>query len=236
MYFDGIGRISDYVKTAQFEQKWQQKKSEMFATSKNSNKASAFLTPDNDWIKTKRIEDIKNKMKSGRRLSFDEKEFLRVHDPALYEKAIKIEKERDEFRRALANCKTKEEAMRLKTSKSLELRTEAQAMSCKFKDGQEKDDSEFIAMRMMAIFDEFADFVKSEEYKDIPNEYEKDDEESEDTENNEHTGKSGKSKKPKFKKVKLTLNEGPERLLYFQHEYSKTKALRTELGRVVQSG
>jgi len=193
MYFNGIGRISDYVKTVQFEQKWQ----------RNSNPVSAFLKSDNDFFKTKKIEDIKNKMKSGKRLSHDEKEFLRINDPALYEKAIKIEKERDEFRRALANCKTKEEVMRLKVSKSLELKTEAQAMSCKFKDGQEKDDSEFIAMRMMAIFDEFADFIKSEEYSDIPNEYEKEEEESEGMEDTEI---SGKSKKPKFKKIKLTLN------------------------------
>jgi hypothetical protein len=202
MYFNGIGRITDYIKTAQFEQKWQQKKIEISATnSKNSNKVSAFLNPDNDWIKTKRIEDINNKMNSGRRLSHDEKEFLRIHAPDLYEKAVKIEKERDEFRRALSNCKTKEEAMRLKTLKCMELKTELEAMSCKFKGGEKQGDEEFIIMRMMAIFDEFAEFIKSEEYEDIPNEYEKDDEESEGTEN------SGKSKKSKFKKAKLKLNE-----------------------------
>ena len=196
MYFNGIGRITDYIKTAQFEQKWQQKKIEIStANPKNSNPVSAFLKSDNDWIKTKRIEDIKNKMKSGRRLSHEEKEFLRIHAPDLYEKAIKIEKERDEFRRALSNCKTKEEAALLKTSKSLELKTEADATSCKTKDGKELGDLEFIAMRMMAIFDEFANFIKSEEYADIPSEYEKDDE------------NSGKGKKFKFKKIKLTLNE-----------------------------
>jgi len=200
MYFNGIGRITDFIKTAQFEQKWQQKKIEISAAnSKSGNKVSAFLNSDNDWIKTKRIEDIKNKMKSGRRLSHEEKEFLRIHAPALYEKAIKIEKERDEFRRALANCKTKEEAMRLKTSKSLELKTEADAMSCKTKDG-EQGDMEFIIMRMMAISDEFTNFIKSKEYADIPSEYEKDDEEG--------TGEnSEKAKKPKFKKPKLTLKE-----------------------------
>ncbi|MDR1829328.1 MAG: hypothetical protein LBQ76_01010 [Candidatus Fibromonas sp.] len=202
MYFNGIGRITDFIKTAQFEQKWQQKKIEISAAnSKNSDKVSAFLNPDSDWIKTKRIEDIKNKMKSGRRLSHEEKEFLRIHEPKLYEKAMKIEKERDEFRRALSNCKTKEEAMRLKTSKCLELKIEADATSCKTKDGGEQGDMEFIAMRMMAIFDEFANFIKSEEYASIPNEYEEDDEEGEDTENN---GKGGKSK---FKKAILPLKE-----------------------------
>jgi hypothetical protein len=193
MYFNGsIGRITDYIKTAQLEQKWRQK---------DSKSVSAFLNPNEDCLKSKRLGDITNKMKSGKRLSHDEKEFLRIHAPDLYEKAMKIEKERDEFRRALANCKTREEVMRLKAAKSLELQAEAQAMSGKSKETKDQGYSEFMAMRMMAIFDEFADFVKSEEYADIPNEYEKNDEEGESMEKN---GKGGKSK---FKKAKLTLNE-----------------------------
>jgi len=208
MYFNGIGRITDYVKTVQFEQKWQQKKIEIsMANSKDRSQASASSKLNNDWIKTKRIDDIKNKMKSGRRLSYDEKEFLRIHAPDLYEKAVKIEKERDEFRRALSNCKTKEEAMRLKALKCMELKTELEAMSCKLKGGEKQGDEEFIIMRMMAVFDEFADFIKSEEYEEIPNEYEKIAEESENTEESKNTEKNGKGKKPKLKKIKLTLNE-----------------------------
>jgi hypothetical protein len=203
MYFNGsIGRISDYIKTVQLEQKWQQKKIEIsMAKPKDDKRVSAFLNPDEDWFKSKRLGDITNKMKSGKRLSHDEKEFLRIHAPDLYEKAMKIEKERDEFRRALANCKTKEEVMRLKAAKSLELQAEAQAMSGKSKETKDQGYSEFMAMRMMAIFDEFADFVKSEEYTDIPNEYGENDEKSEGTE------KSEEGKKSRFKKVKSTLNE-----------------------------
>jgi len=145
MHFNGgIVRIAAYIKTALFEQKWQPKKI----------KISAAKSKDDN------LEDIKNKMKSGRRLSRDEKAFLENHAQDL-EKAVKIEKERDEFRRALANCKTKEEAKWLHTSKSLELQTDARTMS----------DSEFIVMKMMAIFDEFADFTKSKEYANIPSEY-----------------------------------------------------------------
>jgi len=36
---------------------------------------------------------------------------------------------------------------------------------------------EFISMRMMAMVDEFAEFVKSSEYDDMPNEHELNDEE-----------------------------------------------------------
>jgi hypothetical protein len=227
MYFgEVIGRITNYVKTAQLEQKWQQKKFEM---SGDKSKETGSI---NDWMKAKRIGDIKNKMKSGKRLSFEEKEFLRIHAPDLYEKAMKIEKERDEFRKALEKCKTKEEAMRVQTSKALELQTEAQALSGDSKTGKDQGYSEFMAMRMMAIFDEYADFTKSKEYAEKPNEYEKDEEETEnvmeyvgryeksenaenaendeDVENNgevKNNEKSKKSGKPKFRKINAPSNE-----------------------------
>jgi hypothetical protein len=60
MYFNGIGRITDYIKTAQLEQKWQQKKIEIStAKAKDGNPVSALLNPNNDWLKAKRIEEIK---------------------------------------------------------------------------------------------------------------------------------------------------------------------------------
>ncbi|MCL1967194.1 MAG: hypothetical protein FWF67_04870, partial [Fibromonadales bacterium] len=74
MYFSGsIGRITDYVRTAQLEQDWQKKKIELSGAKSEDTKRA------DDWIKAKRVEDIKNKMKSGRRLSHDEKEFLRIN-------------------------------------------------------------------------------------------------------------------------------------------------------------
>jgi len=241
MYFgEVIGRITNYVKTAQLEQKWQQKKIEMAGEkSKSANEI-------NDWKKAKRVEEIKNKMKSGKRLSFEEKEFLRVNAPDLYEKAMKIEKERDEFRRALEKCKTKEEAQRLQAAKALELQTEAQAMSCKLKDGKERDENEFMAMRMMAIFDEYADFTKSKEYAEKPNEYEENKEESEnvmeysvngeesedaenseDVENNEevkNNEKSIKSGKAKFKKINVPTNE---RIILESYKLNNMKILNS---------
>ncbi|MDR2582384.1 MAG: hypothetical protein LBC75_02765 [Fibromonadaceae bacterium] len=245
MYFgEVIGRITNYVKTAQLEQKWQQKKFEM---SGDKSKETGGV---NDWMKAKRIGDIKNKMKSGKRLSFEEKEFLRINAPDLYEKAMKIEKERDEFRRALEKCKTKEEAMRLQTSKALELQTEAQAMSCKFKDGQERDESEFIAMRMMAIFDEYADFTKSKEYSEMPNEYEENenvmeynvkDEENENAENDEDVENNGevtnneknkKSRKSKFRKINAPSNE---RIILESYKLNTMKILNSPYGKPMRS-
>jgi hypothetical protein len=106
---------------------------------------------DRDWLKARRLENVKNKIKFGRKLSCDEKVFLKIHALDLYEKTMKIEEERDEFRRVLANCKTKQEAMLVRTSKSMELRMETKS----------KDNLEYVTMRMMAMLDEFSDFAKS---------------------------------------------------------------------------
>jgi recombinational DNA repair ATPase RecF len=109
-----------------------------------------------DCIKAKKLGDVRNKMKLGRKLSYDEKAFLKIYSSDLYEKAKKIEEERDEFRRALTNCKTKEEARRTQIKKSMELQMEQ----------KNEDDLEFITtrmMRMMGILDEFSNFSKSKD-------------------------------------------------------------------------
>ena len=80
----------------------------------------------------------------------------------MYEKAIKVEEERDEFRHALENCKTKGEARQTQVLKSMELQMET----------KNKGDLDFITtrmMRMMGILDEFSDFAKSKEYNAFPN-------------------------------------------------------------------
>jgi len=154
MRFDSIGCGADYIKIAQFEQKFPQKKVEVSEISPEGC--------EGDRLRDKRLGDVRTKMKLGRKLSYDEKVFIKLNAHDLYKKAIKVEEERDEFRRALANCKTKEEAKRLQITKSMELQTET----------QNKGDLEFVTtrmMRIMGILDEFSHFAKSEEYKELPN-------------------------------------------------------------------
>jgi len=145
----------DYIKTVNFEQKLPQKRVEVSEEKSEDGEL--------DCIKAKKLGDVRNKMKLGRKLSYDEKVFLKIYSSDLYEKAKKIEEERDEFRRALANCKTKEEARRTQITKSMELQMET----------KNKGDLEFITtrmMRMMSILGEFSDFAKSKEYGELPNE------------------------------------------------------------------
>ena len=145
-------RVFVYVKTTQPETKGQQKKLEPVA----QNGFSAFLKQNNEVKKATTLECITNKIKFGKRLTRDEMEFLKIHNPELYSKAVKIEKEREEYRRALRDCKTKEEARNLHLAKVF----------------QPKMDVEL----KMALFDEFTEFLKSNEFEELPSEREFDEE------------------------------------------------------------
>jgi len=124
----GLGCMADYFKIS--------------AIKSNEN--------DSDWLEARRLEGVKNKMKLGRKLSFDDKVLLKIRALDLYEKAMQIEEERDEFRKALSNCQTKQEAQELKTTKSEELQTEA----------KDNGNLEFTNMRLMAVLNEFSGFTK----------------------------------------------------------------------------
>jgi len=146
------GSIFNYVKIPQVEAKLQQKQPDSVAP----NGFSEFLKQNNETKKAAALECISNKIKFGKRLTRDEMEFLKIHNPDLYARAVKIENEREEHRRALRNCKTKEEARNLHIAKAF----------------QPKMDSDV----KMALFDEYIEFVKSGEYKELPNERELDEE------------------------------------------------------------
>jgi len=152
MRFNSIGCVMGYVKTAKIEHKLPQRKVEFSEAKPKECEQSN--------IKAEKMEDIKDKIKFGKRLFYDEKVFIRINALDLYEKAMKIEEERDEFRRALANCKTKEETQRIQISKSMILQSET----------KNKEDLGFITMRLMAMLHEVSDFAKSKEYDELPNE------------------------------------------------------------------
>jgi hypothetical protein len=97
------------------------------------------------------LKQISFKMMCGKRLSREEKEFLKQHSPEIYEKAIRIEKDREEYRKAWKSCKTREEALQFHIVTAM----------------QPSMDPD----KKMALFDEFTDFANSREYTDLPNEW-----------------------------------------------------------------
>ena len=174
------GRLFDHVQTMKLEAKWQQKKLDFITLPKENDKTkksvSGNFLQSNDFIKTTVMQRVDLKMKSGKRLTHDEMEFLKVHAPDKYIKALKIEKEREEYRKALQNCRTKEDVRRVQAVKAMQLHEEASAIPDK-NSAQGKEDLEFLAMRLAALLDEFSEFVKSGEYDELPEKSDSDEEE-----------------------------------------------------------
>lgn len=116
-----IGSLNQYGKILKMQQQWSAKKSDpKLITSKsdlNSSLIEAMKPQEKEYSLEeiqKKVEDMKSKLRSGGRLTPQEKEFLSKNAPDVYSEVISIEKERDAFSVRLRACKTKQEAESVK--------------------------------------------------------------------------------------------------------------------------
>lgn len=104
---------------------------------------------------SKKVSDIRTKLKAGKKLSAKEMRLLREHAPDLYKKAEAVQQERKNFKEALKNCKTKDEVQRLFSQKMELSMTVAK---------QDQELGEYMAAAMQ---DEHTNFAKSDDYKSM---------------------------------------------------------------------
>ncbi|MCL1947672.1 MAG: hypothetical protein FWF51_11100 [Chitinivibrionia bacterium] len=140
---------------------------------KNSKTKKDIYVPapkirESEEAKGKKLSSIFAKMAAGKRLSHVEMEYLRENSPEWYEKAKQLEQEREQYRRALENCKTKDQARILHTQKMAQVMASFKAA----KASKSGDAMTFVSMQAATATDEFGDFVKSDKYEELPNEYE----------------------------------------------------------------
>ena len=108
-----------------------------------------------------RLKAIEGRLKAGKKISGADMAFLRKHSPALFEKALYIAKEREEYRRRLNKSKTRDEADRVHMHKMQQFSHESK---------QKGVDSEFLSMRVAAIMDERADYLANGSYRKVKRE------------------------------------------------------------------
>lgn len=101
----------------------------------------------------KKIEDIKMKLKSGKRLSESEMNFLKKHAPDLYKKAQVAEAERQSYKQAIKSCKTKDDVQKVFLEKM------RQSLSVS------DMDQEMAEYMSAAVQQEHIKFTKSDDYK-----------------------------------------------------------------------
>ena len=166
MSINNIGRINDHLKTANLEIKWQQRKNSPFIpdnpNKKEENTITSLIKQNEETQKTETMQRIDRKLKTGKKLSVAEMDYLRKNAPDLYAKAVKIETEREEYRRALSRCKTKEEAEQLHTEKTMMLLAESSAVAGNPYIPKERKQEllEFTAMRAAALNNEFYEHMQ----------------------------------------------------------------------------
>ena len=173
MNIQTVGLISEYIKGKRFEMKWQERKANSFTPKDDGDSIISLMRKQHeDMNRAVRLQRIEGKLKAGERLSGPDMEYLRVNSPDMYEKALKIENERKEYRRALERSKTKEEAQALHMSRTQQFLVEAKAVSNNpnIPEDKKKELLTEIAMRAAAIFNEYVDFSKSEKYRELPSE------------------------------------------------------------------
>ena len=155
--------------------KEQQKKLERQNESKNTSyQLESILNKDEDPEKIQaKLKSIRAKLELGKKLTAAELEYLRLHDPMLYMKAIKIEMSRKIMREQIKNSKTKEEVQRVVSSNMSGVR------------GTKED----VQMEQAAITDESAKAMKSKRYNELPTTEEKRREEREEKHSTLYTNK-----------------------------------------------
>lgn len=177
-----VTSINTYTKSMEMKMKWQKKQS--------SSDYTADGTTSLDSSTRKQLEDIREsqkdgskqmaaqielKMMSGKRLSAEEMDYLKEHDPETYKKAKAIEMEREAYERELKNCKTKEEVQRVKAAHAATAldRVNDIKNNPNIPSGKKLELIKQEHFKASALDDTMRTFTKSGEYQKLPTEAER---------------------------------------------------------------
>lgn len=118
-----VTSLTSYTKSMAMKMKWQKKQAEgdyspdrlTSAENTSDKRTDEIRYPKSD--RSSRMEaDIELKLNSGKKLTAEEMQYLKEHNPETYQKAKNIERERESYEKELASCKTKEEVEMVKAS------------------------------------------------------------------------------------------------------------------------
>jgi hypothetical protein len=157
-----MGNLKSYVKSLDMLKKWEQNKNDPTKAKPSLFGAQNAAAPPrgNDM----QLSLIMQRLDCGKELSSDELEYLRKHRPEIYEKAVQVKREREQYERDLRRCKTKDEVNALRMGKTSTLHGDARSAGTTAGGSGVSD----VRMRAMAISDEHSSFVGSRHYRELP--------------------------------------------------------------------
>lgn len=199
-----IGTIKSAVKLAELDSKWQQKKenigNKIFQQETAKTPEQLQIEAFQEDLKRMRESDdyamIYNKIKSGKKLSPEEVEYLQRENPQAYADYKIAQAEKEAFKKKLRNCKSKEEVRELKVTEMGNYLAQAKTVSSNpnIPKSKKLEILGRIMSRVMGLEEVYQEFVKSAEYTDM---------EETRLDNTEET----KEKRPKKKKEDSGENE-----------------------------
>lgn len=179
--FTMAGTIKRSVRMAVLDQKWQQKKNSFGQDKKKLAEMTAeerqlqdFREQAEQMRKSQKHANIDAKLAAGEELTPEEIEYLRQNNPQALKDYEDTQKERESYKRALRNCRTKEEVERLKYTKMGQFMAEVKKISSNacIPKGKKVALLKRILQQATAIEDEHKEFLKTSRYASLPTEEE----------------------------------------------------------------
>ncbi len=179
--FTMAGTIKNSVRMAALDQKWQQKKNSFGQDKKKLAEMTAeerqlqdFREQAEQIRKSQKYANIDAKLAAGEELTPEEIEYLRQNNPQALKDYEDTQKERESYKRALRNCRTKEEVERLKYTKMGQFMAEAKKISSNacIPKGKKVALLKRILQQATAVEDEHKEFLKTSRYASLPTEEE----------------------------------------------------------------
>ena len=166
---------------AALDQKWQQKKNSFGQDQKKLSEMTAeerqlqdFREQAEQMRKSQKHANIDAKLAAGDKLTPEEIEYLRQNNPQALRDYEETQRERESYKRALRNCRTKEEVERLKYTKMGQFMAEAKKISSNacIPKGKKVALLKRILQQATAVEDEHREFLKTSRYASLPTEEE----------------------------------------------------------------
>lgn len=179
--FTMAGTIKRSVRMAALDQKWQQKKNSFGQDKKKLTEMTAeerqlqdFREQAEQMRKSQKHANIDAKLAAGEELTPEEIEYLRQNNPQALKDYEDTQRERESYKRALRNCRTKEEVERLKYTKMGQFMAEAKKISSNacIPKGKKVALLKRILQQATAVEDEHKEFLKTSRYASLPTEEE----------------------------------------------------------------
>lgn len=188
MDFTSIGSMHNYINTTKMQQKWKLKKKngnfkadgtksvgEWIEKQQKKNSSNPFNITRNEDTTDKMLQDINNKLAVGKKLTLEEREYLKQKNPQLYRQLEQQEAEEKQYKEDLKHCKTKEDVQKLKMSKVAASLSVVNSVknNPNIPEGAKLGLIAAEQQKMRAIEEATVKFVQSERYAKLPTEAEK---------------------------------------------------------------